>query len=72
MRRKRVLFLCPTSWDHTLLARPAVTERYEIVLHGAYAAERPEEVDPVLFIEEAVARFRDKVAALTERTSRMA
>lgn len=59
MRRKRVLFLCPTSWDHTLLARPAVTERYEIVLHGAYAAERPEEVDPVLFIEEAVARFRD-------------
>lgn len=57
IRRKTVLHLCPTSWDRANLAREEVQAQYDVLFHGSYPPEHPEEIDALDFIADTVRRY---------------
>lgn len=57
---KRVLIVCPNTWEQGQLVHGDFAGRddYELILHGEDAEGSPASFDALAFVAEAVARFR--------------
>jgi hypothetical protein len=61
--RKRILIVCPNSWDEAQLAaaRPRREGTYELLFHGQDAEDDPASFPLPAFVDEAVERYGGRI-----------
>ena len=66
-RKKRVLIVCPNSWDEAQLAAagPRLERTYELLFHGADAEGDPAGFPLLSFVAEVVERYRGRIDGVT-------
>ena len=67
MSRKRILIVCPNSWDDAQLAAaaPRLEQTYELLFHGEDAEDDPAGFSLPAFVDEVVERYRGRIDGVT-------
>jgi biotin carboxylase len=63
VKKKRILIVCPNSWDEAQLgaARPGLEHAYELLFHGEDAEHDPASFPLLSFVAEVVERYRGRI-----------
>jgi biotin carboxylase len=67
VRKKRILVVCPNSWDAAQLAAagPRLEGEYELLFHGEDAEDDPGAFPLLSFVAEVVERYRGRIDGVT-------
>lgn len=67
MKKKRILIVCPNSWDEAQLAAagPRLERAYDLLFHGQDAEDDPAGFPLLSFVAEVVERYRGRIDGVT-------